>query len=194
VERKIETPDKQNALLIGGELLKISDEDPDYPALILADYMLGGSTGARLFKRIRDKEGLSYGVQSNLSAPTKDDGGQFMSMAIVAPQNTPKAEASMKDELARTVKDGFTSEEVAAAKAAWLQERMVSRSQEGALAGVLMARTRWDRTLRFDEDLEKKMEALTPQQISEAFRRRLDLSSMTWVKAGDFKKANVFQP
>jgi zinc protease len=71
---------------------------------------------------------------------------------------------------------------------------MVGRSQEGALAGVLMARARWDRTLRFDEDLEKKVEALTPQQISEAFRRHVDLSSMSWVKAGDFKKANVYQP
>lgn len=193
IDRKIETPDKQNALLVGGELVKISDEHPDYPAMILADYMLGGSTGARLFKRIRDKEGLSYGVQSHFTAPTKDDGGQFMSMALVAPQNTPKAEASMKDELARTLKDGFTTEEVAAAKVAWKQERIVGRSQDGALAGVLMARTRWDRTLRFDEDLEAKVDALTPAQINEAFKRNVDLSSLSWVKAGDFKKANVYQ-
>jgi zinc protease len=193
IDRKVETPDKQNALMVSGELVKISDEHPDYPAMILADYMLGGSTGARLFKRIRDKEGLSYGVQSHFTAPTKDDGGQFMTMALVAPQNTPKAEASMKDELARTVKDGFTAEEVSAAKVAWKQERMVGRSQDGALAGVLMARSRWDRTLRFDEDLEAKVDALTPAQINEAFRRNVDLASLSWVKAGDFKKANVYQ-
>jgi zinc protease len=116
-----------------------------------------------------------------------------MALALVAPQNTPKAEASMKDELARTLRDGFTAAEVAAAKTAWKQERIVGRSQDGALAGVLMARMRWDRTLRFDEDLENKMESLTPQQISDAFRRHVDLSTMTWIKAGDFKKANVFQ-
>jgi zinc protease len=193
IDRKLETPDKQNALLVGGEMAKVSDEHPDYPALILANYMIGGSTGARLFKRIRDKEGLSYGVQSMFQAPTKDDGGQFMSLALVAPQNTPKAEASMKDELARTLKDGFTAEEVAAAKAAWKQERMVGRSQDGALAGLLMVRSRWDRTLRFDADLEAKVDALTPAQISEAFRRNVDLAGMSWVKAGDFKKANVYQ-
>ena len=90
-------------MLVAGVLAKMSDEDPDYPAMQLANYMLGGSTGARLFKRIREKEGLSYSVQSMFSAPTKDDGGQFMAVAIAAPQNTPKAEASMKDELARTV-------------------------------------------------------------------------------------------
>jgi zinc protease len=194
LERKIETPDKQNALLVGGGLTKITDEDPDYPAMLLADYMLGGSTGARLFKRVRDKEGLSYTVQSHFTAPTRDDGGQFMALALVAPQNAPKAESSLKDELARTVKDGFTTEEVAAAKTAWKQERMVGRSQDQALAGVLMARARYDRTLRYDEDLEAKVEALTAQQISEAIKRRLDLSSMTWIRAGDFKKASVYQP
>jgi zinc protease len=193
LDRTIETPDKQNALVIAGVLTKMSDEDPDYPAMQLANYMLGGSTGARLFKRIRDKEGLSYGVQSMFTAPTKDDGGQFMAMAIAAPQNTPKAEASMKDELARTFKDGFTAEEVAAAKIAWQQERLVGRSQDAALAGVLLARARYDRTLKFDEDLEAKVAALTPAQVNEAFRKHVDQSGITYVKAGDFKKANVYQ-
>jgi zinc protease len=192
-DRAIETPDKQNAMLVAGERVKMSDEDPDYPAMILADYMLGGSTGARLFSRIREKEGLSYGVQSSFSAPTKDDGASFMALALVAPQNAPKAEASMKDVLATAVKSGFSTEEVATAKVAWKQERIVGRSQDQALAGVLMSRARYDRTLRFDEDLEKKVDSLTAEQISEAFRRHLDPASMTYVKAGDFKKANVYQ-
>jgi zinc protease len=193
VERKIETPDKQNSVLITGELVKMSDEDADYPAMILANYMMGGSTGARLFKRIREKEGLSYGVQSMFSAPTKDDAAQFMTYTIAAPQNAPKAEASLKDEVAKTAKDGFTAEEVAAAKAAWLQERMVARSQDQALVGTLMSRERWDRTLKFDEDLEKRVSLLTPAQVSDAFKKYIDPAAVTVVKAGDFKKAGVFQ-
>jgi zinc protease len=193
IERTIETPDKQNAMLIGGMLSKMSDEDPDYPAMVLANYMMGGSTGARLFKRIREKEGLSYSVQSMFSAPTKDDGAQFMALAIAAPQNAPKAEASLRDELTRTLKDGFTPEEVAAAKIAWEEERSVARSQDQALAGLLIARARFDRTLKFDEDLEAKVAALTPAQVSEAFRKHVDPSQITWVKAGDFKKAKVYQ-
>jgi zinc protease len=193
LDRRLETPDKQNAMLIAGVLTKMSDDDPDYPAMQLANYMLGGTTGARLFKRIRDKEGLSYSVASMFNAPTQDDGGQFMAYAIAAPQNTPKAEASLKDELTRTYKDGFTAEEVAAAKIAWKQERLVGRSQDAALAGLLLARARYDRTLKYDEDLEAKVAALTPQQVTEAFRKHVDLSGITYVKAGDFKKANVYQ-
>jgi zinc protease len=43
--------------------------------------------------------------------------------------------------------------------------------------------------MAFDIDLEKKIEALTPDQILTALRRHLDVSQLSFVKAGDFKKA-----
>jgi zinc protease len=193
MNRKIETPDKQNAMLVAGGLSKMADDDPDYPAMILADYMLGGPTSSRLFRRIREKEGLSYAVQSAFQVPTKDDGATFMAVAVANPSNAPKVEASFQDELARTLKDGFTADEVSAAKAAWAEERQVQRSQDQALAGLLMARERFGRTLEFDKTLEAKVAALTPEQVSAAFRRHIDPSGVTLVKAGDFKKANVYQ-
>jgi zinc protease len=193
IDRKIETPDKQNAMFMAAMFTRLSDEDPDYPALVLANYMLGGSPGARLFKRIRVTEGLSYGVQSMLQVPTRDDGGTFAGMAISAPQNAPKVEASFKDELARTLKDGFTADEVAAAKKAWLQEQSVARSQDQLLAATLSRREYYGRTMKFDEAVEAKVAALTPEQVSDAFRRHIDLSALSYVKAGDFKKAGVLQ-
>ncbi len=85
-DKKIETPDKQNSFFIAGETVKITDEDPDYPAVVMANYMFGASgLGTRLSRRIRDKEGLSYGVGSQFGAPTKDDGGNFLAYAISAP-------------------------------------------------------------------------------------------------------------
>jgi zinc protease len=193
MDRKIETPDKPNAMFLSAMFIKLSDEDPDYPALLLANYMMGGSPGARLFKRIRVTEGLSYAVQSMLQAATKDDGGTFAGMAISAPQNVPKVEASYKDELARTLKDGFAADEVAATKKAWLDEQAVARSQDQTLAATLSRREFYDRTMKFDEAVEAKVAALTPQQVSDAFRRHIDPSALSYVKAGDFKKAGVLQ-
>ena len=46
-DQKIETPDKQNAFFVAGETLKMNDEDPDYPAMVMANYMFGGSGSAR---------------------------------------------------------------------------------------------------------------------------------------------------
>ena len=94
-DKKIETPDKQNAAIFAGMPLKITDDDPDYPAFLLANYIYGGSGASHLFKRIRDKEGLSYGVQSSFQAPTKQDRGVFLQLAICNPTNAPKAEASI---------------------------------------------------------------------------------------------------
>jgi zinc protease len=193
VDKKFETPDKQNSLFLAGMKIKMNDEDADYPAMIIGNYILGGSGGSRLFKRVRDKEGLSYGVGSGLGVPTKDDGATFSTNAICNPQNLPKAEASIKDELARTVKDGFTDEEVAAAKKSWLEQRMVGRSQDQGVMGTLGTREFWGRTMKWDEALEAKVSALTAQQVSDAFRRHIDPAALTVMKAGDFKKAGVLQ-
>ena len=57
------------------------------------------------------------------SAPTKDDGASFTAIAISNPANAPKVDASFSDELAKTLKEGFTADEVAAAKKVWLEER-----------------------------------------------------------------------
>jgi len=193
LDRKIETPDKQNAFFMAALSTQMSDDDPDYAAMVLANYMLGGSGASRMFKRIRDKEGLSYGVFSNFAAPPKDDGATFSTSAISNPQNAPKVEASFKDELARTLKDGFGAEEVAEAKKSLLEERMVGRSQDQSLAGTLAARERWSRTMKWDEALEAKIAALTPEEVSAAFRRHVDPASLSVVRAGDFKKAGVLQ-
>jgi len=190
---KIETPDKQNATFLAGMQIRINDEDPDYPAMELANYMLGASFASRLTHRIRDQEGLSYGVRSQFQAPTKDDSGGFTASIIAAPQNTPKAEASFKDEVARTVKDGFTAEEVAAAKKALLQEEVVGRSQDQTLVRLLSARERFDRTMKFDGAFETAIAGLTAEQVNSALRRHLDPAGLVIVKAGDFKKAGAFQ-
>ena len=47
--------------------------------------------------------------------------------------------------------------------------------------------------MKWDEALEAKVAALTPQQVSDAFRKHIDPSNLSVVKAGDFKKAGVLQ-
>ena len=69
----IKTPDKANALFLAGQNLQLQDTDPDYAGLVLGNYMLGGGfLSSRLAVRIRQKDGLSYGVGSNLSGSPMD--------------------------------------------------------------------------------------------------------------------------
>ena len=74
-----------------------------------------------------------------------------------------------------------------------LDEQMVNRSQDRALLIALMECERFDRTLKWQETLEARVAALTPEQVSAAFRRYVDPATMSYVKAGDFKRAGVLQ-
>jgi zinc protease len=186
VNETIRTPDKANAVLRAGELLRLRDDDPDYPALLLGNYIFGGSSDSRLMRRIREKEGLSYSVGSFLSADSFYPRGAFGIFAIYAPQNRARVEEAMNDELRKAFADGFTPEEVEAGKKGFLQARQLSRSSDPAVAGRLVAYLVLGRTFAWDADLERKVAALTPQQVLDAMRRHIDPAKLTVVKAGDF--------
>ncbi len=190
INRSLETPDKANAVFIAGMLLPIRDDNQDYPALVLGNYMLGGGfLNSRLAVRIRQQEGLSYGVRAYLSVSAKDDRGSFATWAIAAPQNIEKVESAFREEVQRALKDGFTAEEIVAAKSGFLQTQQVNRSQDGSLAGTMTRRLFQDRTLAWDEEFEQKIDALTGDQILNALRRYLDPAKLVIIKAGDFAKA-----
>ncbi len=192
MNQSLEAPDKANAFFIAGVNLKLRDDDPDYPALVLGNYMMGGGfLNSRLAARIRQKEGLSYGIGSQLQASPLDASGSFVTFAIYAPQNVGKLEAAFKEEVARALKDGFAEQEVKEAKSGYLQSRQVSRAQDASLARTLAQDLFIKRTLEWDAAIEKKIAALTPGEIVEAMRRRIDPSKITIVKAGDFAKAGA---
>ena len=193
MNHKIETPDKQNALFLVSMPTRETDEAADYPALLIAGMIFGGSPNSRVFQRIRVKDGLSYGANAGFVVPTKDDGGRFTASAIAAPQNMPKVEAAFQEELAKALKDGFTADEVAKAKKTWLDERAVARAEEASVASLLMARERWGRTMDWDAKLEATVAAVTAEQVNEAFRHHIDPAALSIVKGGDFKKSGAYQ-
>ena len=168
--------------------IPLKDSDPDYPALVLGNYILGSGASSHLFGRIRVREGLSYGVGSSLSAPVKSNGGRFVVQAIAAPQNVQKVEASFRDELASVLREGYKPEEVTTAKASWSQQRQIGRAQDGALSGALLGQLHNGRTMAWDADLESKVRALTPEQIRAAMQKYLDPAKMAYMRGGDFTK------
>ncbi len=188
VNQTFETPDKANAFFLAGMRINMTDEHADYPALVLANYILGTGINSRLFARIRGQEGLSYGVGSSFSVSPTEDNASFQAYAISAPENTAKVEASFRDEIAKILRDGFTDAEITAAKASWIQAQQVSRAQDRELVARLAGHTHYSRTMAWDAQLQKKVETLTGPQILQALRRHMDAAAMTFVKGGDFKK------
>ncbi len=190
LNKSIETPDKAQAFFIAAETMPMKDSDPDYAAFLIANQMLGGGAlKSRLADRIRQKEGLSYGVGSQFQADPLDPVANWFAFAIYAPENVVKLEAAFQDELKKALTDGYTSEELAFAKNAWQQGRSVGRTQDGAVAGQLSTNMFLGRTMAFDESLEKQVQALTLDQVNAAFRKHFSQDKVSIVKAGDFAKA-----
>lgn len=190
----IETPDKANAAFFAGDVFAMQDNDPDYPALMLANYIFGGgSLSSRLGDRIRQKDGLSYGVGSFMSASDDAPKTTWGAYAIYAPENVTALEAAFKEELLKAIKDGFTEEEVAAAKKGWLQQQQVSRSQDNYLTGTLNGYLENGRTMMWNKELEEKVSNLTAADVSKAFAKHIKPEKISYVKAGDFAK-NTIKP
>lgn len=184
-----ETPDKPNAVMFVGLRLNISQSHPDYPALLLANYLLGGGfLNSKLATRIRQKEGLSYDVNSVLYADYLDPYASLQVKAIFAPQNAALIETAIREEIARTVKDGFSLEEINAGKSGLLQTYQVSRAHDGNLADELARNLFLARTFSAGSEVEKKIAALTPAEVLAALRRHISPEKLTVVKAGDFAK------
>ena len=188
LNQSFETPDKANAYFLAGLRINMRDEDPDYPAMVLANYIIGQGINSRLFQRIRGKEGLSYGVGSSFSVAPQEDNASFLATAISAPENSPKVEAAFRDEMSKIIREGFTDAEISAAKASWLQAQEVSRAQDRELVGRVVGQVHYGRTMEWDANLTRKVQSLTNDQIRAALQRHIDLSAMTFMKGGDFNK------
>ncbi|MBI2687902.1 MAG: insulinase family protein [Acidobacteria bacterium] len=193
MNEKIETPDKENAQFEAALRVQMNDAHADYPAMILANYMFGGTIAARMPNRIRNVEGLSYGARSSFSAPSEGDAAIFSASVISNPGNAPKVEKFFLEELNKALKDGFTEAELTAAKKAVKDQMMVGRAQDQALLRGIAIREQRERTLLWDEQHEAKLQAASLDQVNTAFRRHIDPSQLSIVKGGDFKKAGVWQ-
>jgi zinc protease len=184
---RIDTPDKANAVYVAGMVLPMQDTDTDYPALVLADYIFGASTlSSRLGDRVRQKEGLSYGVRASFNASPFDRRATLSISAICNPKNIGKVEKAIREETERLRRDGVTAPEVARAKTGYLQQRQVGRTNDMALCSLLGEMLHRDRPITSVAELERKIEALTPEQVAEAFRRHIDPAKLVLVEAGDF--------
>jgi zinc protease len=186
--QEVITPDKANAVLRAGLNLSVRDDHPDFPALVLANHLLGGSSTARVPARVREKEGLSYSSFTSFNASAFDEVGSFRVGAIFAPQNRERVERAIREELERAVREGFTAEEIKSGKQALLEARRMARTQDRALAGRLNSYLFIKRTFAWDVELEARIAALTPAQLNAAVKRHFDPAKLSLVAAGDFKK------
>jgi zinc protease len=185
----VATPDKENAMYLAGLSMPVKDDNPDYPALLVGNYILGGGgLSSRIADRLRQKGGYSYNAMSILQASPVDPRANFMVMAIYNPSNVDKVMAGVDEELALLLKDGVKTDELEKAKTGYLQQQQVQRTTDAMLASTLSENLYLGRTMQFQAEIEQKIKTLTPGEVDAALRKYLDPKRLSIVTAGDFGK------
>jgi zinc protease len=185
---RIETPDKANAFFFAGHVMPMNDSNPDYPALVIGNYVFGaGALSSRLGDRIRQREGLSYGVGSAMRSSSLDERTSLSLYAITNPANMDKVVAAVREELTLLLKDGVTQTELDAARQGFLQHQEVARTEDPNLARVLEDTLYAGRTMDYYTKLEAGIRELTPETVAYAFRKHIDPKRIFTAVAGDFR-------
>jgi zinc protease len=182
------TPDKAMAVMATGMRVPLKDNDADFPAMMMADYLLGGGfLSGRVPQRLREKDGLSYGAGTGLQASSFEANSLFFAFAIFNPTNLGKVERGFSEEVAKALEGGFTADEVKQGVAAMMQARETERSNDSQVAATLVQNLDVGRTFAFEGQLDDKLKTLTAQDVSGTLKKYIDLKKMSAVKVGDFK-------
>lgn len=181
--------DKANAILRLHQPFPMNQREADYAALQLAVHVLGGgSMESRLGTRVRQQEGLSYGIGAGLSVPVFGDEAELQIRATFAPDKQERILAVIQEELKRFAEQGISEAELARAKKDLLEERKQSRADEGALAAGLLSLADRGESWADAGRRDAALQAVTLAQANEAWRKHLRLDGFVISTAGDFKK------
>ncbi|WP_422016467.1 M16 family metallopeptidase [Roseateles sp.] len=180
--------DKANAIVRLNEPLPLNAEDPDYPALELAVHIFGGGgLESRLSERVRQKEGLTYGIGASLGASPWGNAGNFAIQASYAPDKRDRVIAVVQEEVARMTAEGVTAAELSRAKQDILEGRKQGRTEPGSLAAALTHQAERGETWAAAQSRDDQLAAVTVEQANAAWRRYIQAGGFVISTAGDFK-------
>lgn len=191
VER-VRFPSAQTHILVGQP--GMARVDPDYFALYVGNYVLGGSgLVSRLSDEVREKRGLSYSAYSYLY-PLREPGPLILGLQT---KNT-QADAALKvlrDTLTQFTQSGPTDAELVAAKKNLSGGFPLRLDSNRKIAEYLAVIGFYGLPADFLETYVANVEAVTADAIRDAFRRRVQPADMvTVIVGGDAKTKPKAKP
>ncbi len=186
----VATPDKTNAALIGNINLNISEKHADYPALFMANELLGGGAflSSRIPQRLRENEGMSYGAGTFINSEYKYDVTSWGLYAAYNPIYKGRLDSALRQEIDKAIGGGFTEDELNNSVKAWLEQNKTSLGDNSYLADLLRVYLRDDRNLDDYTGFEARVKALNLATVNAAMRKYFDKSKLVLIFSGDFQK------
>lgn len=181
VVERISFPSTQSHLYLGQPGMRRGD--PDYFPLYVGNHILGGSGLVSLLSdEVREKRGLSYSVYSYF-LPMRQP-GIFMLGLQTKNEQANEALQVLTETLHRFIDEGPTEAELKAAKqniTGGFPLRIASNSKIIEYLAVIGF---YDLPLDYLDRFSERVEAVTRQQIQDAFKRRIDPDKLVTVQVG----------
>lgn len=180
-EQRINHPATQSHILLGA--LGMSRNDPDYFALYVGNYILGGGGFvSRLMNEVREQRGLAYSVYSYFM-PLKQTGA-FQIGLQTKKEQADDALILVRKTLADFVAQGPTEKELRAAKQNIVGGFPLRIDSNKKILDYLSMIGFYDMKLTYLDDFSVRVEQVTVAQIRDAFQRHIDPQHMATVMVG----------
>ena len=165
--RNPENPEEGTAEFILA-LSAVPNAHEDGPALSILAYILGGNIGSRLFKRVREDEGLAYRIESNYDGSA--NAGVFEVKAFISPGRWQDVLQATQDEFQTLQKELVSDTELGQLKdiKRYLRAKALE-SHEGQLLAITAGLKGEPRPGPWLEQISK----VTPEKIREVANRYL---------------------
>lgn len=184
-EEIVAMPDKASADVVLGAPSTLTRADPEYVPCVLANSALGQSSlTSRLGVRVRDTEGLTYGIHSSFSATHLP--GPFVVSLTVRPDRRDAAVAATRDEIVRFAREGMTDKELSDEKSSRVGKFKVDLASNTGIASAIDSAVYYRLGIDYLDRFPALVESVTREEANAAFARRVDPDSFTVVSAGSF--------
>ncbi len=170
----------QSSIRIGKR--SISRSHPDYVSILLANHILGGYFGSRLMKNIREEKGLTYGISASIHGMKRDS---FLIIgADVNQENTELTFEEISKELKRLRSELITADELETARNHFIGSLQSEITTPFAHADKIKTITLHNLKWGHYQDIIKKIDAMTPSEISRVGEQYFHEDSFTRVAVG----------
>ncbi|MGH7368788.1 MAG: M16 family metallopeptidase [Candidatus Rokuibacteriota bacterium] len=179
-ERKITRDLTQTTVLLGRPSIK--RDDPDYFALAVASYVLGGGSASRLYTRVREEKGLAYSVYSAL-LPARY-GASYLVSLQTRTDGVTEAERLVRDEMARLGREPVAPRELDLAKSYLIGSFPLRLDTSGKLARFLEAVEQNGLGLDYPDRYKEGIARVTAADIQRVAAKYLDPATFSSVTVG----------
>ncbi|MBC7910153.1 MAG: insulinase family protein [Pyrinomonadaceae bacterium] len=181
--------DKANVDVLIGSAAPLRRSSEDYYAATIANSALGQSTlSSRLGLQVRDKEGLTYGINSSFRAPSLAAGPWYIGVSV-NPQNVERAIESATSVLRDYVEKGMRPAELEDEKSAAIGSFKVGLATNRGLARALWNAEFYNLGIDYIDRYPQIIQAVTLEEVNAAIRKYFRPDQLTIVIAGDYEAA-----